>query len=107
MTINWHLHGASQAYIEWFEVPQALRGRGLGTRAYVAWERSLPAKVKTIRLHAADAGDGASDQFWERLGFAYRWTQDDLDGAVAAGADGAELAQEMVKTRRASRARGR
>ena len=91
--------GEDTVYIEWFKVPEAFRRRGVGRPTYAQWERSLPRPFKTIRLHAADPGSGPSDEFWSALGFNYRWSRDEIDDAVAEGADERELEQEMEKRR--------
>jgi ribosomal protein S18 acetylase RimI-like enzyme len=95
--ITWHRVGTSAAYIAWFAVPAGARRRGLGERAYAQWERELPKAVTTVRLHAADSGDGPSSGFWERVGFSFRWNEDDVESAVAAGANRIEVEQEMEK----------
>jgi GNAT superfamily N-acetyltransferase len=99
VSITAHPLGPNTAYIEWFAVPKGHRGKGVGTQAYEEWERALPPGITTIRLHAADSGEGPSGPFWESLGFEYRWDEDEIDDAVAEGADRIELEQEMVKSR--------
>lgn len=61
-------------YLEWFALPQELRRKGLGRRAYELWEASLSKRVKLIRLHAADSGSGSTDAFWKKMGFNWRWS---------------------------------
>jgi len=69
---NWHLSGdGTTAYIDWMQVPRSQRRQGVGSRAYAEWESQLPPSVRVIRLMAADAGDGPSDEFWKSLGFDY------------------------------------
>jgi len=63
-----HIQGDT-AWIDMIEIPEDKRRSGLGRRYFVAWERSLPDHVSTIRLMAADAGAGPSDDFWLKLGF--------------------------------------
>jgi len=64
-------------YLEWFALPKDLRGKGLGRRAYMLWEATLPKKLKLIRLHTADSGSGPTEAFWERMGFDWRYDFDD------------------------------
>ena len=65
-------------YISWFKVPENLRGSGIGTAAYEQWETELPPDVDIVYLHAADSGEGPSDDFWLALGFDYVLTSDDM-----------------------------
>jgi hypothetical protein len=71
--IDAHLVGKDKVYIEWLLVPKGLRGRGLGTAAYKAWEKSLPKTVRYVTLNAVDSGFGYSGPFWESLGFVYQF----------------------------------
>lgn len=80
-TISAHWTTADETVIEidWFSMPAHLRGRGLGQKAYEAWESQLPPSVKLVTLFAADSeGRGNSDPFWERLGFNWRWNAGDV-----------------------------
>lgn len=94
VVINAHRTNDDTIYIEWFEVPEALRGQGLGTAAYEKFEKSLPKKIKYIRLHAADSGSGPSDPFWEAMGFGYRYDFEDEPDATSPDY---EAFHEMVK----------
>lgn len=72
VAIEWHLAGDT-AVIDWFAVPKHLRRKGVGRKAYLAWEARLPDSVTLVRLYAADSdGTGRSDGFWDRLGFAWQ-----------------------------------
>jgi GNAT superfamily N-acetyltransferase len=50
--------------INYFEVPEELRGKGIGKAAYLKWEKRLPKWVKKVTLYAAE-----SSGFWESVGF--------------------------------------
>lgn len=78
--INGHVSG-DVALLHWLRVPEPQRRRGLGSAAFLAWEASLPGRVRLIRLFAADTdGEGNSDAFWESLGFGYVYQGgEDLD----------------------------
>ena len=56
-------------YIDWLNIPEDLRGKGLGKKTYYDWESSLPATIKKVYLHAGDLGTGATKPFWESVGF--------------------------------------
>ena len=78
--IDWHLsEDGTVAYLDWIAVPRDERRQGRGTAAYQQWERSLPGSVKTVRLMAADAGDGPSDEFWKAMGFDYDYQGEDWE----------------------------
>ena len=72
--INAHRAGDSM-WIDWFSVPN--RGQGDGRSAYEKWEQNLPQDIKTVRLHASDAGEGPSHGFWDAMGFDYEFPDDD------------------------------
>lgn len=72
--INAHRVGDSM-WIDWFSVPN--RGQGDGRKAYEKWEQNLPQDIKTVRLHASDAGEGPSHGFWDAMGFDYEFPDDD------------------------------
>ncbi len=57
------------AYLGWMEVPQHLRGKGLGRNLYQQWESKLPATVKRVYLHAATEQDPGLSDFYGKLGF--------------------------------------
>lgn len=78
--IDWHQAGEFVVLIDMFYVPPGMRGKGIGKTFYQNWESRLPKSVKLVRLMAADYGDGAgmSNQFWERMGFEYNYTGDNL-----------------------------
>jgi hypothetical protein len=63
-------------------VPRELRGRGLGREAFekriMTYVKKHPS-IHMIRLMAADAGHGKSNEFWESLGFDYAYSGDNLD----------------------------
>ncbi len=79
--VEWHFIDAEKNMVEltMFSIPKEERRRGVGRSTYESWEASLPLSVKVIRLFAADTdGNGNSDCFWERMGFDWRYTADDI-----------------------------
>lgn len=56
-------------YIDWLNIPEDQRGKGLGKKTYYDWENSLPTTIKKVYLHAGDLGTGATKPFWESVGF--------------------------------------
>jgi hypothetical protein len=62
--------------ISMFLVEVLKRGKGIGSKFYLEWEKNLPKEVELITLFAADTGDGNSDDFWEKLGFDFKYTAD-------------------------------
>jgi hypothetical protein len=62
-------------------VPHHLRGMGAGRAAYEEWEAKLPRSVERVEIDAVDYGDGAGDAkpFWDRLGFDFKYSGDNLD----------------------------
>lgn len=56
-------------WIDMFEIPPSRHGRGAGAKLWRHFEESLPPDVSTIKLMAADAGDGPSEGFWKKMGF--------------------------------------
>lgn len=55
--------------VEWLNVPEGQRGRGIGRRVYLEWEQTLPPNIKKIFVYAEDLGFGSSKGFWAHLGF--------------------------------------
>lgn len=69
--IAWHASD-DVAVIDDFNVPPKLRGKGLGKKAYEAWERKLDDRFKLVRLFAANTdGVRRAHGFWEAMGFNY------------------------------------
>ena len=67
-------HGTGNTLtIDWYTIPKAMRGKGLGKKIYLEWEKALPKKYKFIKLFAADSGEGKSNNFWESAGFDYAY----------------------------------
>lgn len=65
-------------WVDMLFVPPTERRRGKGRALYEQWEKDLPPDVEVVFLFAADTdGSGNSDEFWDRLGFDYRYTSDD------------------------------
>lgn len=92
--------GASTAYVTWYADPTCKRvQRTLATCHYEAWERALPARILTIRLHGYDPRIGPSSSRWQNLGYLYAWTDEEMEEALSKGIDPLDLASEMVKGR--------
>lgn len=69
--IVWHA-ADDVAVIDDFNVPPKLRGKGLGKKAYEAWEERLGDGFKLVRLFAANTdGIRRANGFWEAMGFDY------------------------------------
>lgn len=60
-------------------VDEKERGKGVGTKTYEDFEKSLPKNIQRVKLFAADTGSGNSNDFWEKLGFDYVYTSDCAD----------------------------
>jgi ribosomal protein S18 acetylase RimI-like enzyme len=65
-TMRWRMLIPSLASMNEFEVDEGYRRRGLGTDAYKAWERKLPASVKKVMLLV---NNDDARRFWEAQGF--------------------------------------
>ena len=71
--INAHRSG-DRIVIDMMWVPPSQRSKGVGTRYYQEWEKTLPPDVTRVEAWAADTdGEGNSDRFWESLGFDYKF----------------------------------
>jgi hypothetical protein len=91
VVIQAHLSGPELVWIDWFNVPENLRGHGEGRKAYLKWERTLPETVKVVRLQAGDSGAGDSAGFWEKMGFSYVYADhkgDESDQMMWKGVNG-------------------
>lgn len=64
---------SNDMWLKYMVVPEDLRGQGIGTAAYKAWERKLPSRTEWVLLHATVMDTGFTGPFWERLGFRYRY----------------------------------
>ena len=58
-------------YLDWMWIPQEMRGKGIGSAMYKAWEDKLPKEVTVVRLQAATAGDRPAAPFWDNMGFSF------------------------------------
>jgi predicted GNAT superfamily acetyltransferase len=76
--IDAHRSG-NAVWIDMMLVPKKQRGRGVGRAYYEQWEAALPKDVELVRLMAADTGEGASNGFWEAMGFDFQYDGEDLD----------------------------
>ena len=72
MNFEAHIAGDT-AWVDWIYVAPSERRKGLARQRYLLFERGLPPSVKQVRVMAADAGDGPSDEFWKVLGFDYAY----------------------------------
>ena len=93
LKIDAHRQG-STVWINYFEIPQGFRRKGLGRKAYMDFEAKLPSDITTIRLHASDMGDGPSDRFWDQMGFDY---EDDSSQYMVKHLSKEESLDEMLK----------
>ena len=72
-----HLKSPTVLEIVNFSVPKEKRGHGYGTKAYAAYEKSLPRQIRAIELLAADTGSGNTDNFWLAQGFDYKYQSEE------------------------------
>lgn len=66
--LAYHVQG-DVLWVDMLELPPERRHGGAGRLLWQHFEESLPSHLQTIRLMAADTGSGASEGFWERMGF--------------------------------------
>jgi GNAT superfamily N-acetyltransferase len=77
-------------WVDWFEVPPKLRGKGLGRKVYMEWEAKLPKSIRLVRLFAGNVGGMPAEGFWEKMGFGYVFEEEgnQLDSYMWKGVNG-------------------
>ena len=70
-----HAHRSGNlVLIDMMWVPPDQRGKGVGTKFYEDWEKTLPPDITRIDALASDTeGTGNADHFWESVNFRYKY----------------------------------
>ena len=75
--INAHRVGDHKIEIEMLFVPRDQRGKGVGRQFYQQWESNLPPDIHVVQIWSADTGNGNARNFWDSLGFCYKYDNPD------------------------------